>query len=371
LCFPPSPLRGFGGQAVFSLSKVSRIDALLLLMALIWGTNYSIVKYAFAEIDPQAFNAIRMVIASVVFLGIIVGLRPRERRDGRQRRRSSPQRSGGNGDNTNVSPLLRGEKVSVASELSVGSAHFASIFHTPEPLTRRDWLALAGLGVVGHFGYQFFFIGGLALTSVANSSLMLAATPVVIALVSAAIGQERISPLHWLGAALSVLGIYIVIGQGMTLGSGTLRGDLYMFVAVCCWAIYTLGAGPLMRRHSPVGVTGLSMAIGTLIYVPVMLPRLLAVDWAAVGLWTWAALVYSALFALCVAYTIWYVAVREIGSARTSVYSNLIPLVAMMTAVVFLAEPLSPGKLAGAAAVLVGVALTRVGRTKPAIPAEE
>jgi drug/metabolite transporter (DMT)-like permease len=83
------------------------------------------------------------------------------------------------------------------------------------------------------------------------------------------------------------------------------------------------------------------------------------------------ALVYSALFALCVAYTIWYVAVREIGSARTSVYSNLVPMVAMMTAVVFLDEPLSAGKLAGAAAVLVGVALTRIGRTRPLIPAEE
>jgi drug/metabolite transporter (DMT)-like permease len=334
---------------------VSRIDALLLLMALIWGTNYSLVKYAFAEIDPQAFNAIRMVIASAVFLGIIVGLRPGQRGRGRERGGPTPQR---NGDDPLSGP-------------SVGSAHFASIFHTPEPLTARDWVTLAALGVVGHFCYQFFFIGGLALTSVANSSLMLAATPVVIALVSAAFGQERISPLHWLGAALSVLGIYVVIGQGISLGSGTLRGDLYMFVAVCCWAVYTLGAGPLMRRHSPVGVTGLSMAIGTLLYVPVMLPRLLAVDWNGVGWLTWAALVYSALFALCVAYTIWYVAVREIGSARTSVYSNLIPLVAMMTAVVFLAEPLSAGKLAGAAAVLVGVALTRVGRTKPAIPAEE
>ena len=44
-------------------------------MTLIWGTNYSIVKAAFREIDPQAFNASRMAIASVVFLGIIVGVR--------------------------------------------------------------------------------------------------------------------------------------------------------------------------------------------------------------------------------------------------------------------------------------------------------
>jgi drug/metabolite transporter (DMT)-like permease len=120
-----------------------------------------------------------------------------------------------------------------------------------------------------------------------------------------------------------------------------------------------------MSRHSPVAVTGLSMVIGTLLYVPAVIPHLRAVDWSAVDWMTWAAIVYSALFALCVAYTIWYAAVREIGSARTSVYSNLVPLVAMGTAVLFLGEPLESRKLGGAAAVLVGVALTRVRTVNP------
>ena len=47
------------------------IDLLLLLMAVIWGTNYSIVKSAFREVDPQAFNALRMMIASAAFLTVI------------------------------------------------------------------------------------------------------------------------------------------------------------------------------------------------------------------------------------------------------------------------------------------------------------
>ena len=140
----------------------------------------------------------------------------------------------------------------------------------------------------------------------------------------------------------------------------SLRGDLMMVGAVCCWAIYTLGAGPLMTRHSPVGVTGVSMAIGTLIYVPLVLPRLRATPWTSLSAATWFAILYSALFALCIAYTIWYTAVREIGSARTAVYSNVIPIVAMLTAVVFLGERLTRGRLLGALAVLVGVALTRV-----------
>ena len=70
--------------------------------------------------------------------------------------------------------------------------HVDSIFRTPTRLTARDALELVALGLVGHFLYQYFFIGGLALTTVANSSLMLASTPVVIALISAVFGQERI-----------------------------------------------------------------------------------------------------------------------------------------------------------------------------------
>ena len=41
-----------------------RLDRLLLLMTIIWGTNYALIKSAFREIDPQAFNALRLVLAS-------------------------------------------------------------------------------------------------------------------------------------------------------------------------------------------------------------------------------------------------------------------------------------------------------------------
>jgi drug/metabolite transporter (DMT)-like permease len=150
-----------------------------------------------------------------------------------------------------------------------------------------------------------------------------------------------------------------------------MAGDLMMLGAVCCWAIYTIAARRLMERHSPVGVTGISMIVGSVLYLLLVSGQIRSTDWGSVSAATWVALVYSALFALCIAYTIWYAAVREIGSARTSVYSNLVPLVAMATAIVLLGEPVVAAKLVGAAAVVIGVALTRVGRTLPVIPAEE
>ena len=133
--------------------RFTRTDALLLLMVLIWGANYSIVKSAFAEIDPQAFNAVRMMLATLLFLAVM----------GIARTRQPGQ--GGHG-----------------------------VFYTPAPFTRRDWWTLAWLGAVGHFGYQVLFIGGLARTSVANCSLIIATSPVVIAVGSAAIEKNADRP---------------------------------------------------------------------------------------------------------------------------------------------------------------------------------
>ena len=304
-------------------------------MAVFWGTNYAIVKHAFREIEPQAFNALRMSFASLIFLSVIVAVR------------------------------IRAATTPAPEPSSTG------VFYTPARMTAREWWALAGLGLVGHCCYQYSFMAGLSRTSVANSSLMIGATPVLVAVLSALLGLERIGRLHWIGAALSMAGIYLVVGQGFALGSHGARGDLLMFVAVCCWAIYTIGARPLMLRHSPVGVTGISMIMGTLMYLPLAWPSLRQVHWSAVSAATWGWLMYSGVFALCVSYTIWYTGIRALGTARTSIYSNLVPIVAMLTAAIALHEPLSRRKILGAAAVLAGVALTRVGGPKPIVPPQE
>jgi len=249
-----------------------------------------------------------------------------------------------------------------------GSGEVASIFHTPAEVTRRDWIHLAWLGIVGHCLYQYLFVGGLARTSVANGVLLMSSTPILITLLSTISGKERTGAFHWAGTLLSLLGIYIVVGRGAQVSGASLKGDAMLLGAALCWALYTIGARPLMARHSPVGVTALSMLIGTFAYLPLAAPNLGRVPWGEVSAITWIKLVYSSLFAICVAYTIWYAAVRAIGSARTSVYSNLLPIVAMLTAYVWLHEPLGVPKIAGAAAVLAGVALTRMGQARLQIP---
>lgn len=307
------------------------MDLLLLLMVVIWGANYSVAKRAFEEIPAPAFNGLRVAIASLVFLTLI-GV---ARRRGRQ------------------------------------STGLSRVFYTPHPPTARDRWNLLWVGIVGHFLYQWTFISGLARTSPSNGALIIGATPVVVAMLSSTLKIERVTRVHWIGALVSVVGLYFVVRSGSQIQGATLQGDLLILFAAACWAIYTVGSGQLMARHSPLYVTGMTMAIGGLPYAALMLPDVLKVDWTQVSAWAIVAVVASSLLALCLSYLIWYAAVQRIGSARTSMYSNLVPIAAIAVAAVWLREPLPSIKLVGAALVVTGVFLTRLGRPATAVPIEE
>ena len=201
------------------------------------------------------------------------------------------------------------------------------------------------------------------------SSDLIGATPVVVAIASAALGRERITTLHWLGAATSAFGIYLVVGHGADFGGAHLKGDLLVMASVACWAVYSMGAASLIERHSPLYVTGMTFGVGALPYFLFALPALAKIDWHTVSAYVYFSVVLSALLALCLAYLIWYTAIQAIGVARTSLYSNLVPVAAMAVAAVWLGEPITSIKVVGATAVLTGLWLTRLGRKGPAAAA--
>ena len=284
----------------------SRLDLLLLLMVGIWGANFSAIKYALRDFPEASFNAMRLVLAGAVFLVAILRL--------------------------DQQPAL----------------------------TRRDWATLIGLALVGTVLYQLFFLAGIARTSVANSALMFGCTPVAVAIMSSIAGHERLTIARWAGAALSLAGIYALVGHRAELSAATLMGDLLVFCGMLCWSLYSVAAQPLLKRHSPLVVTGWAMVIGAALYGAVALPSLIRTDWGRISALSWVLMAASSLLALALSYMIWYTAVQRIGSARTAVYSNLTPIVAMIVAAVWLGERITSQQLLGAALILSGIAVTRL-----------
>ncbi len=290
---------------------MTRLDAWLLLMTFFWGSNFTVVKAALREMPGPAFNGIRMVLASAVFLALIA---------------------------------WRGGLVARV-----------------RAIPGRDWPAILGLSLVGHGLYQCLFMGGVARTSASNSAVIFGCTPITVSLLSAWLGHERPGWRRWAGTAISLAGIYLVVGHGAQ-GSASLVGDAMIVGAMFSWAIYTVGSKPLLSRYTPVFITGLTMAIGTAVYAPFALQWLHGVPLPGISAGAWAGVVYSALFALVASYVIWYTAVQQLGGGHTAMYSNIVPMVAMAIAAVVLGEPLTTTKLVGAAAVLSGVLLSRLDR---------
>jgi drug/metabolite transporter (DMT)-like permease len=295
-------------RAATSLPRFTVTDLLLLVMALIWGVNFAVVKFATGAFAPLAFNALRVGLAAMVLLVLV--------------------RTAGH-------TLPRG----------------------------RDRLALVGLGMLGNGLYQILFIEGIARTRAGDAALLISAAPALMAIIGWLRGSERTGLRGVIGIALSVVGIGLVVfgDSGFaTAGSSRLLGDALILVACLCWSLYTVLLKPYTERIEGVPLSTVTMVGGLIPLLLVALPSLARTEWSAVSLGAWTAVAYSGLFALALAYLFWYRGVKLLGPTRTGMYANLQPIIALLVAWATLGEQPHLPQIAGAACIMSGLLLTRL-----------
>ena len=287
-----------------------RAHAALMVMAVIWAVNFSVSKVALEELSPLAFNALRFPLAAALLYFVL--------------------RSRGT---------------------------------VPLP-SRSEWPRVLVLGILGNLLYQLCFIFGLDLTTAGNASLLLASTPMITALLSAAVGHERVRARVWVGGVATFGGIVLVVLGGrsqLPSGSHTLTGDLIMFGASVAWAFYTVGSRPLVQRYGALPITAWTLWIGTAGLVLAGLFDTLRTDLHQVSPLTWLAVLYAGVLSIGVAYIIWYHGVATLGNTRTSTYSNVVPVIALLTAWLWLGEVPTAAQIAGTAVILTGVSVAQSG----------
>lgn len=311
---PPAP-EGVGGAPAapgvgpeVDPRERRRTELGLLLMVVLWAVNFSVVKVALERMDPLGFNALRFPLASLALWLIL--------------------------------------------------RHRGPIRLPP----RRDVAKIVALGVVGNVVYQLLFILGIDRTLAGNAALLLAATPVWTALLSRIFGGERHPARVWLGVGGTLAGLALVVagsGASMGLDSRTLAGDLMLGAGSIAWAIYTVGAKTPIARHGSMAVTAWTLWVGTAFLLFLGLPDLARQDWSILGPGFWAAVLFSGVGSIALAYLFWYQGVRVLGGTRTAAHSNLVPVVALVVAWLWLGEVPGGIQLVGAAVTIGGVSLAR------------
>lgn len=280
-----------------------RTLAALGIIVLVWGANYPVVKFALGDLPPLVFTTLRFVLASAVLWGAL---------------------------------RITGESVRIP---------------------RGQWGPVIGLALLGTTVNQTLFILGIHRTLAGNAALIYATAPVFTAVLAAVFRQEQGTRRTWAGVGLSVVGAgLLVIGsnRGIGLGAGTVTGDLLLLVGAVVWSAYTIGAAFFSRRYGALPLTAVTMWVGTGGLLALTAPALWAQDWAVVRAASWGAVLYSGTCSIGVAYFLWAYCLRQLGSTRTVVFSNVTPLVAVALAWAALGEVPAPLQLVGGAGILAG-----------------
>jgi drug/metabolite transporter (DMT)-like permease len=248
---------------------------------------------------------------------------------------------------------------------ALGAAVLLALLRWREGTIRLAWRDLAGMAVVGMLGfglYQVFWTTGLQWISAGDSALLIAATPVMTALLAVVAGSDSLTARKLGGALVSFAGVAIVVagGTGLSLGD-SLVGDVLTLGSALCWAIYASFGAPILRRHSPLRTTAWAMAAGALFLVPIGGVQLAATDWSRVTPDIWGAVVYSALLPAAIANVIVFQGVKLLGPTRITAYQFLVPAFAVAMGALFLAEPVRPAQIVGGVVIVAGILLARSG----------
>jgi drug/metabolite transporter (DMT)-like permease len=281
---------------------------MLVLVALMWGMNPPVVKLGLQHLQPLPYNVARMVVGCVFALAAL-WLSGRHRRPAR----------------ADLWPLLR-----------------ASVF--------------------GFFLFQILYTEGIDRTTSGNAAFMSCLLPLYVLLLNRFFGYETINRAVVAGIVCSILGVILIVlgaGRELSLAGRHLAGALLLLGAQAGYASYTVFSKELLDRYSTYQVTATLMVVTTVLLAAVGWPSVREVHWLELPAPAWGSIAFSGVFGLCLGNFLWIWGTSVIGTARTSVFNNLTPLFAVVTAYFLLGETFGALQAVGAVFVLGGVYITR------------
>jgi drug/metabolite transporter (DMT)-like permease len=245
---------------------------------------------------------------------------------------------------------------------------FLLLPRTRVKIPRHDWphlIGLALLGVVLHFWVQYT---AMEMTTATNSSLIIATSPLAVALIASLFFGARLRPQQLLGTAVSYMGVILVVTRG-SLDSlwapGYLLGNVLMVINAFGWVLFTVLGGRMAAKYPPFAVAAWIGILGSVGLLPLGLRAGLLAQLPRLSLEGWAAVLFLATFCTVIGYAGWYYALARLDASRTAVFQYLQPLYTMALSSLLLNEVITWHILLGAVLIVSGLVLASRRRRAP------
>lgn len=274
-----------------------------VLAALLWSTSYVATKMAYASFPPLTLGVCRFIIASLV-LGLVMAVKK---------------------------------------------------YPLKLPLKDIATMAISGvLGITIYFALQNI---ALNMTTAGSAALIVAAFPVITALLEFIIYRVKISLPQSFGIILAIFGVYLITGtQADGDMSGQITGNLLLIATGFVWAFYNFTARKVVLKYPAVTVSFYQTIAGTIAFIPLAL--LESPSWKAPDAQSILALVYLALLCSIAAFMLYNLALRKLSSGTAVNLLNLVPVFGVVFSMLFLRESLQLSQLIGGPVVIAGVFLS-------------
>ncbi|MCJ8164516.1 DMT family transporter [Pontibacter sp. E15-1] len=301
------------------MNKQVQVHASLFLVALIYGSNYSIAK----EVMPDYVGPFGLIVIRVVSAALVFGV---------------------------FSRLVVKEKI-------VG---------------RADNLRTVACGITGVAINQLCFFAGLNLTAPINAALLMVIVPVVVLIFSAILLKERVSLRKVAGIAIACTGALLLIYTSRSESTtGNFYGDLLIVVNAMAFGMYLVLVKPLMQRYQAITIVSRVFAVGAVVVVPFGWSQLLAPDYSTFPTAIWLAIAFMVLAVTVVAYLLNTWALRYANPSLVGAYIYLQPLLAILIAVGFGRDVFTLQKGLYALLIFAGVYLVSRTRQNVSVTAQE
>ncbi|CAN5618049.1 EamA family transporter [soil metagenome] len=274
---------------------------LLVLLTLVWGFNWPIMKVGVTDFPPLTFRAISM------WLGL---------------------------------PLL-------GLVLVLGKVPFR--------VPRHHWPELLLLTVMNMLLWQALIIVAVKALTSGRAAILGYTMPIFSAMLGALFFGNRLMPRAWLGVGAAALGVVLLLWHEFTNLSGRPVGVMLALVAAASWAV---GTQLLRRTAMPVPTLTLSFWMTALTAVALSLMAWLFehAQWKAPSAMTWGPILYNAVMIFGFAHAAWFYLARSLPPVASTLSVMFIPVLGVFSGAIWLGEVLHWQDWTAVALMVVAIA---------------
>lgn len=187
----------------------------------------------------------------------------------------------------------------------------------------------------------FVYIAGHYSSAINMAILGTCSSPIMSVILARIFLKERIPALRVIGMVVCVCGILLLLSKGNIdnlLAFRFTKGDWWILAAAFTFAIYNTSVKKKPTGMHPVNFLFVIFLLGTIVLLPFYLYELNDKGGIAVNPGNISAILYLGLGASVICFLIWNKAIVALGSGRTALFGNLIPIFSSIEAVIILDE---------------------------------